>query len=162
MSKKPKSHNRPEPRPFLSKAPWAGFARGDMKRDHALVRCPIGRCVRAKACVAAHKHLFCQRTHFSPGEKVKFTAAEQRELNKRFPLLPEGAGGELRTQRLQDILAYRRQQQDKMVARWKAGEFDGLYGKFRARGVVMKPPPRLYFELNVSGKSTSQGLSLNQ
>jgi hypothetical protein len=147
MSKKPKSQIRDVPMPFLSKAPWAGFARGCAPRQDPLPRCPNPRCFRGKTCAAAHKGLFCQRTHFSPAEKIKFQRDEQRELDERFPVLPEGAGGELRTQRLQDILAYRKQQQAKMTARWKAGEFDGLYGKWQARGVLMTPPPRDYIEV---------------
>ena len=33
-----------------------------------------------------------------------------------------------------------------MTARWKAGEFDHLYGKYAKAGCLMKPPPRLYQE----------------
>ena len=33
-----------------------------------------------------------------------------------------------------------------MTARWKAGEFDQLYGKYARGGRLMKPPPRLYQE----------------
>ena len=33
-----------------------------------------------------------------------------------------------------------------MTARWKAGEFDGLFGAFKTRGVMLKPPPKIYVE----------------
>ena len=35
---------------------------------------------------------------------------------------------------------------EKMVARWKAGEFDQLYGPYKPKGVLLKPPPKTYVE----------------
>ena len=33
-----------------------------------------------------------------------------------------------------------------MTARWKAGEFDHLFGPYKASGVWLKPPERSYVE----------------
>jgi hypothetical protein len=33
-----------------------------------------------------------------------------------------------------------------MTAQWKAGAFDGLYGKYTPKGVVLTPPPKVYVE----------------
>ena len=147
MSKKPKSHIRAVPKPFYSKTPWAGFARGCAPRAAALPVCADARCRRAKLCQAAHAGLFCQRTHFSPAEKKKFEAPAQRAFDKKFPVYPKNATKEVRELRMEGILAYRKSEQQEMQARWKAGEFDALYGKWRGRGVLMKPPPQDYIEL---------------
>ena len=55
---------------------------------------------------------------------------------------------------------------EKMTARWKAGEFDDIYGKYTAKGVLMNPPPKEYVELGPrrhqrdSGVPPTQGLRL--
>ena len=146
MSKKPKSHIRAAPKPFYSKTPWAGFARGDAPRAAALPVCADARCRRAKLCHAAHLGLFCQRTHFSPAEKKKFDAPAQRAFDDKFPAHPKNAPLDLREERLMAILAHRKFEAQEMQARWKAGEFDALYGKWRGRGVLMKPPTCTYRE----------------
>ena len=48
---------------------------------------------------------------------------------------------------------------EKMVARWKAGEFDQLHGPYRAKGVLLKPPPKAYVErpANAGAKGAGQG-----
>jgi hypothetical protein len=45
------------------------------------------------------------------------------------------------------------------AARWKAGEFDHLYGPYRAKGIVMKAPPKTYVEspTNSGAKGAGQG-----
>ena len=146
MSKKPKSHIRAVPKPFYSQTPWAGFARGDAPRAQALPVCADARCRRAKLCHAAHAGLFCQRTHFSPEEQKKFYAPAQRAFDLKFPAHPKNAPLDLREERLMAILAQRKRDAQEMKARWKAGEFDALYGQWRGRGVLMKPPPKHYVE----------------
>ncbi len=47
---------------------------------------------------------------------------------------------------LSDILAIRLAHRDEMTARWRTGEFDHLYGPYRAGGIVMKAPPKTYVE----------------
>ena len=49
---------------------------------------------------------------------------------------------EERLERMSDIAAIGRAHQKSMTARWKAGEFDGLYGRYNAAGVLLKPPPK--------------------
>ena len=146
MSKKPKSHIRAVPKPFYSKTPWAGFARGCAPRSEALPVCADARCRRAKLCHAAHAGLFCQRTHFSPAEKKKFDAPAQRAFDDKFPAHPKNAPLDLREERVMAILAQRKLDAQEMQARWKAGEFDGLYGRYKAAGVLLKPPLKIYVE----------------
>ena len=155
MKPKSKSPKRPTParssaktlRPFFSKTPWAGFAREQVLRDAALPVCADPRCRRTKLCIAAHENLFCQRTHFSGGEKQKRGVAAQQAFEKKFPAYPTGTPWELREKRVQAIMAHRKSEQDEMQARWKAGAFDHLYGTWRRGGVLMKPPPKDYVDL---------------
>ena len=51
-----------------------------------------------------------------------------------------------RTKRLIDLASIRLMQNEEMTARWGAGEFDHLYGPYRPKGVLMKPPPKIYVE----------------
>ncbi|MEO6608046.1 MAG: hypothetical protein ABIN69_06215 [Aestuariivirga sp.] len=51
---------------------------------------------------------------------------------------------ELRRERLVEQLEERKARHDSLVARWKAGEFDALYGKWSARGVLLKPPEKAF------------------
>jgi hypothetical protein len=146
LSKKPKSHIRAVPKPFYSKTPWAGFARGCAPRAEALPVCADARCRRAKLCHAAHAGLFCQRTHFSPAEKKKFDAPAQRAFDEKFPAHPKNAPLDLREERVMAILEQRTLEAQEMQARWKAGEFDGLYGRYKAAGLLLKPPPKIYVE----------------
>ena len=127
---------RPRLAPRLSHAPWAGFGAHDHKRDEALVSCPSRRCARVKACVAAHEGIYCQRTHLS---HAQFLAA-------RPPALPPPFADnlDLRRERMLDAIATRKAFHDMMTARWKAGEFDDLYGPWAARGVLMQPPLRVF------------------
>ena len=58
-----------------------------------------------------------------------------------------------RLERATYIAELRKEHHAEMTARWKASEFDHLYGKYASRGVVMKPPPRIY----VDGQSCHNG-----
>ena len=147
MKQKSKTPTRAPPLAYFSTTPWAGFARGSAPREEALPLCTQPRCRRAKLCIAAHENLFCQRTHFSANEKDKFDRASQQAFNKKFPPYPKGTPWELREKRVQAIMAYRKSQQQELALRWKAGEFDHLYGKWRRGGVLLKPPPKDYVEL---------------
>lgn len=128
--------NRRDPKPYLSHAPWAGFSQHDHPREEVLPTCPSARCQRVKRCVAAHHGLYCQRTHLSHAE---FMARQP----KPEPLLYTD-NLELRRERLIDLLEQRKARHDELVARWKAGEFDAIYGKWSARGVLIKPPPKTF------------------
>ncbi len=125
------------PPPKLTHAPWAGYTAHEHKRGTALARCPSARCARVKECVAAHEGLYCQRTHISHAEHVRLNPSAP---NTHWDNL------ELRREAMIDRIEQRRAAQAAMTARWKAGEFDQLYGKYSARGLVLQPPPQIYQE----------------
>ena len=135
------------PRPYLSQYPWAGFTMHDSPRDQPLPVCPSQRCRRAKACLAAHDNLYCQRTHFSPAVKKKWLRRDprRRELDAVPPVKDPHSLSE-RMERINELAAIQRAHAARMTARWKAGEFDALYGPYRAKGVLLKPPPKAYVE----------------
>jgi hypothetical protein len=64
-----------------------------------------------------------------------------------------------RLRRLIEIQVIRLAHRDEMTERWRAGEFDHLYGPYRARGTVMKAPPKTYVErtANAGAKGAGQG-----
>jgi hypothetical protein len=113
----------------------------------SLPACSSLRCRRVKACLAAHDGLYCRRTHFSPSEQRKWESRDphQRAMDA-VPPVTDKKGLAARLKRLSDILAIRLAHRDEMTARWRAGEFDHLYGPYRARGIVMKAPPKAYVE----------------
>ena len=131
--------------PYVSQAPWAGFTAHDLLRENPLARCPSPRCRRARQCIAAHQGLYCRRTHLSPPEIEAMR--RNHPLSKAIALvLPVFDPDDLqeRLERVTHIAEISKEYHAGMTARWKAGEFDHLYGKYASRGVVMKPPPRAY------------------
>ncbi|HUQ34753.1 MAG TPA: hypothetical protein VM144_00085 [Aestuariivirga sp.] len=147
------------PRPYLSQNPWAGFTKHDRPRDQPLPACPSKHCRRAKACLAAHDNLYCQRTHFSPAKIRKLWT--ESPLGRALAALPVADRDDLegRTDRIIRGREIRHAHFEKMVARWKAGEFDQLYGAYTPKGVLLKPPPKVYVERPaISGaKGAGQG-----
>ena len=145
----PASQRKPRRAPWLSTAPWWGFSAHDIPRSEPLPRCPSERCCRVRQCISAIDNLYCLRTHH--------TLPEQRWLMKRHPLSRETAkvppvknrkdalAVAHRTQRIMEIrLAFN----TRMTTRWKAGEFDHLYGPYKAKGVLMVPPEKGWVEEN--------------
>jgi hypothetical protein len=134
-------------RPYLSRQPWAGFTKHDLPRQQPLPVCPSPRCRRAKDCLAAHDNLYCQRTHFPPALKRRWLRRDprQRELDAVPPVMDPHSLTE-RMERINELAAIQRAQAARMTARWKAGEFDQLYGPYRAKGVLLEPPPKVYVE----------------
>ena len=133
--------------PYISDAPWSGFSALDWPREKPLPRCPAPRCRRARQCLAAHDGLYCRRTHLSAPE----IEAMRREsaLSKAIALVPpvfDPDDLQARLDRAAQIAELRKDHHAGMTARWKAGEFDHLYGKYAKAGRLMKPPPRLYQE----------------
>ena len=147
------------PRPYLSQQPWAGFTKHDRARGQPLPVCPSRRCRRAKACLAAHDNLYCRRTHFPPARIRKLRA--DSELGRALAALPVAAYDDLegRKERIIHAREIRIAHYEKMAARWKAGEFDRLYGPYRLKGVLLKPPPKAYVErpANAGAKGAGQG-----
>ena len=142
--------NLPPPRalrPRVSLEPWMGFTCHDCPREIPLPSCPSPHCRRAKACLAAHDNLYCRRTHFSPDEQKKWNSRDpyQRELDRVPPVIDPDDLTE-RMERINLLAAIQRAQEAEMTGRWKAGEFDLLYGPYRPKGVLLKPPPKIYVE----------------
>jgi hypothetical protein len=142
-----KKPSRDARRPRVSLEPWKGFTAHDCPRTTPLPVCPSPHCRRAKACLAAHDDLYCQRTHFPPALKKKWLRRDprQRELNAVLPVMDPNSLTE-RMERINELAAIQRAHSAKMTARWKAGEFDQLYGPYKPKGVVLRPPPKTYVE----------------
>ncbi len=51
-----------------------------------------------------------------------------------------------RMERINRLAAILRAREAEMTARWKAGEFDHLHGPSTSKGVLLKPPPKIYVE----------------
>jgi hypothetical protein len=133
--------------PRVSHEPWLGYTAHDCPRAAPLPVCPSPRCRRAKACLAAHKGLYCQRTHHALAEyrKLGLHSAAQKEVDA-MPPVADRWDLKARQLRIKQVIEIGERYNGEMTARWKAGEFDHLYGKYSVRGVVLKPPPRAYAE----------------
>jgi hypothetical protein len=134
--------------PRYSKAPWAGFTPREHARETPRSRCDSLRCRRARQCLAAHDGLYCRRTHYSHKYFLAREKAEGR-IDPPLPPLPKQPLPEeiqWRAEELQARVERKRHEARLMLARWKAGEFDAIYGKYSPRGMLMKPPPRNYVE----------------
>jgi hypothetical protein len=138
-------------RPHVSHEPWTGFTSHDAPRTAPLPTCRSPLCRRAKQCIAAHENLYCQRTHFSPPEQVKWQ--RNHPLRRTLDAVPEVIDPTDLTERMErvaELAGIKRGYAADMTKRWKAGEFDALYGKYTARGVIKKPPPKIYVEAALS------------
>jgi hypothetical protein len=147
-SKKSKSA---EPCPRVTHEPWSGYTRHDAPREVALPLCPAPRCRRARQCAAAHDELYCQRTHFSKPEQVKWQ--RNHPLRRALDAVPEVIDPTDLTERMErvaELAGIKRGYAANMTKRWKAGEFDALYGKYTARGVIKTPPPKIYVDAALS------------
>jgi hypothetical protein len=136
------------PAPRISHAPWFGYTRHECRREEPLAVCPSPRCRRAKACIGAHLGLYCRRTHHSPAEKAHRDLAHP--LRRQFETVPDMATHRFdfsgKMERISEMAQLRWDFDKEMTARWKAGEFDALYGKYSPKGVVLEPPVRAYVE----------------
>lgn len=138
----------PNPRePYLTTTPWHLFTLRERKRPAPLRRCPSAKCRRAKACLDAHDQIYCQRSHES--------VAERRAKRGSRGLEPQAARpaaawtlDEITAKREESdlMLAAAQAREREMTKRWKAGEFDDLYGKYKPHGVLKHPPSRQYTE----------------
>jgi hypothetical protein len=134
--------------PFVSRRPWAGFTAHDKPRLEPLPVCPSARCRRAKACISALDNLYCRRTHHSLHEQrtIHRVSPLQREL-ATVPEVIDGDDLSARMERIAALAEIRRAHEADMLAQWKAGALDTLYGKHCRNGVVMTPPQKAYVEL---------------
>jgi hypothetical protein len=91
--------------------------------------------------------LYCQRTHFSPTEQKK---RERRRTHQRaIAAIPPAQADSPISDRLKLLIGrsvIRLVQSAEMTERWKAGEFDHLYGPYTSKGVLLKAPPKVYVE----------------
>jgi hypothetical protein len=134
-------------RPHVSHAPWAGFTKHDCPRETELPVCPSLRCRRAKLCIAAHDDLYCQRTHFSPAEQKKRQRPDPyQRLLDAVPEVTDPNDFREKMERINELFQIHKERAAAMTARWKAGEFDHLYGPYQPKGVVVKAPPKIYVE----------------
>jgi hypothetical protein len=156
--------NRPAPKVAkarVSHMPWTGYSRHDAPRENPLPVCPSAACRRAKLCLAAHDNLYCQRTHFSPAEQEERQRLDplRLELNEVPPVMDPKSLTE-RAERISTLSAIRRAHDARMTARWKAGEFDGVYGPYKAKGVVLSPPPKIYVEARLVSSPQTRASAL--
>ena len=141
--------------PIVTRRPWAGFNGHDMARAEPLPCCPVPRCRRAKACIAALDNLYCQRTHHSLAEQRRLRAQDplQQELDS-VPEADDPNDLNARVERIAALAHIRRAHDADMLVRWKAGALNHLHGPYKASGVVLKPPPRAYAEMSHGNPKT--------
>ena len=145
--------------PISQRLPGPASPDDERPRQKPLPACPSLRCRRAKACLAAHDNLYCQRTHFSPAVAEKWLRRDprRRELDAVPPVMDPDSLSE-RMERINELAAIEGRKPPKMTARWKAGEFDALYGPYGARGVLLRPPPKTYVEGPAKAGAKGAGL----
>lgn len=141
------------PKPYRSLTPWAGFTPREKKREKPLPRCPMKACRRAKLCIRAIDGLYCRRTHLSPKEVRAHAKSTSKPGAAPRPVfhyaLPKNASLEqVEAYRMMSdmVLASSEAAQARMLAKWKQGAFDHLYGPYDPKGALMQPPPREYRE----------------
>ena len=134
---------KPPPKPYLTSTPWAGFTPRERKRKVPLVHCPSKACARVKKCVDAHDGLYCQRSHESLVQARVRSGRKPIKVSKRLMILEEAQAKRMTIEaQLGEVQARERE----MTQRWKSGEFDAAYGKFKSAGVLKHPPVRQYTE----------------
>jgi hypothetical protein len=132
----------PKPHAYLTTTPWTLFTIRERKRPVPLKHCPSAKCQRAKACIDAHDLTYCQRTHESIAErraKRGLKTAPAVSLKSK-PWTYEEVMAKCEQSDID--LANAQARERELTKRWKAGEFDDLYGKFKPEGVWKQPPPR--------------------
>jgi hypothetical protein len=127
--------------------PWSRFSSDDFPREQPLPLCPSQKCCRAKACLAAHKGLFCQRTHFVRAEGlVRTPKSEMDQYIAKIPAPPPSKDNDLRIAYIAEIAGLRTAEQREKMKLWRAGAFGNVYGPYHSKGIMKLPPPRVYVE----------------
>ena len=127
--------------------PWSPFSADDLPRSQPLPVCPAQKCRRAKSCLAAHKGLYCQRTHFSRTEGLARVPKSETDRHiANIPAPPANAAPALRMDHLREISDLRLMEAREKTKLWRAGAFTDTHGPYRAAGVMKVPPPRIYVE----------------
>jgi hypothetical protein len=140
---RPRTNTEPRWKPY----PWARFSRDEFPRAKPLPVCPSQKCRRAKACLSAHKGLYCRRTHFASAEgKLRMPKSDIETHIASLSPPPLGAGLELRIEFIKEIAKLRAAESREKMKLWRAGAFDEAYGRYHTRGVMKPPPPQVYVE----------------
>ncbi len=127
--------------------PWSRFSADEFPRENPLPRCPDPKCRRAKACLSAHKGLFCQRTHFTIREgKIRTPKTETGKYIDAITMPPTGAGLDLHMTYIKEISGLRKVEQKQMEKIWRAGGYDKAFGPYTAKGFMRGPPAKHYVE----------------
>jgi hypothetical protein len=145
MSKSPLPPSKSAPRwkPY----PWSRFSSDEFPREQALPVCPSQKCRRAKACLAAHKGLFCQRTHFNRAEGlVRSPKSEMDRYIAGIKMPSASSTPDLHMVYIKEISALRLADQREKMKLWRAGAFGDSHGPYHTKGVMKSPPPRIYVE----------------
>jgi hypothetical protein len=130
--------------PYLTTTPWIPYTSGERKRAATLRLCPSARCRRAKACIDAHDDIYCQRSHESVDEaRARQGLPPPPPVRRKHYTLAQIRAKAVETEMALEAVEARSAE---MRERWKAGEFDHLYGKFKPGGVLKVPPIRQYTE----------------
>ena len=133
--------------PRWKRFPWSPFTTDDLPRSHPLPVCPSQKCRRAKSCLAAHKGLYCQRTHFPGTEGL--SRVPKSEIDRHIaniPAPPSNAALASRMDHLKEVSDLRLMEARENVKLWRAGAFTEAHGPYRAAGVMKSPPRRVYVE----------------
>ncbi len=135
------------PSPRWRPYPWSPYSTDDLPRTSPLPVCPAQKCRRAKFCLAAHKGLYCQRTHFARAEGLARTPKSEMDRHiAEIPVPPPNAALDVRMDYLKEISDFRVMEAREKVKHWKAGAFAETFGPYRSTGVMKQPPPRIYRE----------------
>ncbi len=144
----PKSIRTQTIKPALWKPfPWSKYSLDDFPRQQPLAVCPSTHCRRARKCLAAHKGVYCQRTHFNRSEGELRTPKSRIEKDiAEIPRPPLGVPNDIRLLYIEEITALRKIDIREKTRLWKAGGYGDTYGRYRASGVMKSPPPKIYIE----------------
>jgi hypothetical protein len=137
----------PKGAPSWRPYPWSRYAKDEHPRQTPLPRCPSAKCRRAKACLDAHRGLFCQRTHFTHAEGLIRTPQSETAIyihSLQSP--PKGTPSEIRLEFIREMQGLWKDYNTEKMRMWRSGAFVDIYGKYRPGGVLKTPPPRIYEE----------------
>ena len=135
--------------PYRTLTPWLGFTPRERPRATPLPTCPADACRRAKACIRCGDGLYCRRTHMTPAEARHVGPKPAAGQGGTLPILPPKASFEqVEAYRMaSDVLLARAEDATaRMLAKWKSGALDQVYGKYDPKGVWKRPPARGFVE----------------
>jgi hypothetical protein len=127
--------------------PWSRYSRDEFPRENPLPRCPSAKCRRAKSCVAAHKDLYCQRTHFSTKEgKARVAKSTMEKEIEKLTQPPPHAALQFHMDYMKEVSDLQKMEERERMKLWRAGALPSSFGRYRTTGVMKLPPPKEYVE----------------